>query len=98
MALGVTILAFDRVAPLLRHLEETRLERIVPLVYLSDTVLGLELRIQRVRFVQTLQHVAMLLLRPMHLGELLRNISPQQKVPALQRMVLCTQKAACRVG
>ncbi len=50
-------------------------------------MLRLELGVERVGFVEALEHVAMPLLRPVHPSELLRHICPEQEISAFQRML-----------
>src|ERR1700694_2741416 len=64
MAACVAILALDRVTPVARHLQKPRLESVVPLLHLREAMLRLHLRVESVRFIQTLKHFAVALLRP----------------------------------
>ena len=42
MALGVMVLALDRIAPVVRHLQEARLQRGISALDLRHPMLGLE--------------------------------------------------------
>src|ERR1700730_16201427 len=82
--LRIPVLAFNRITPLFRHLQEARFERAVSLLHLGDAMLRLELRVERVGLVEALEHVAMPILRPKNLRDLLRYIRSLQEISTLQ--------------
>ncbi len=89
MAAGVAILAFDRVAPVTRHLQKPRLESVIPSLDLREAMLRLHLRVESVRLVQTLKHFAVALLCPEKLGELLGYIRFEKEVSGLAGVEIC---------
>ena len=85
VALGVMVLAFDRIAPVVRHLQEPRLERGVSPLDLSDAVRRLQAGVERVRPVEMREHVTVSLLGPIELRQLLGDVGLEKYVVTFLR-------------
>ena len=74
VALGVVGLALDGIAPVVRHFQEASLQCSVSSLHLRHPVLRLQTGVQRVRLVEMRQHLAVPLLGPIQLGQLLGDV------------------------